>query len=227
MSAIKRQSPISFPSRPLQTVIQDNWEVALALEDEGSGPWLVDLCHRSRWDLQDARIDDLTPGGMGVPTVPGACRLENQRLVNRMNGTQAAIWHLGNGKAPPLPDAAGYTDVTEATLFLALFGPGTFEVAEHLTNLDFRDPQRRPPFLLQGPLAHVPCQAVVLARGEDNTGGLLLTCSRGYAQDMVHAILSAGAVHGLRPAGENRFKTWLAGLEKHSIGLAIDNDLHR
>jgi glycine cleavage system aminomethyltransferase T len=139
-------------------------------------------------------------------------------LINRMNGTQAAVWFLGSGAAPVPADAAGYTDVTEATLFLALFGPRVFEVTEHLTNLDLGTPQRRTPFLLQGPLAHVPCQAVVLARGEDGSGGMLLACSRGYAHDMVHVILSAGAAHGLRPAGENRFKTWLADLDRHQAG---------
>lgn len=226
MHASKRQSPVRFPARPLQTVLRDHWEVALILDEEGPGPWLVDLCHQPRWDLQDGRIGDLAPGGLAVPGVPGDCRLENQLLINRMNGTQAALWHLGSSAAPVLPDAAAYTDVTEATLFLALFGPRTFEVTEHLTNLDFGNPQHRTPFLLQGPLVHVPCQAVVLARGEDGAGGVLLTCSRGYAQDMVQALLSAGAAHGLKPAGETRFKTWLADLEKHPASAATDNDLH-
>ena len=44
-------------------------------------------------------------------------------------------------------------------------------------------------------------------------GALLLTCSRGYAADMVAAILAAGVDHGLRPAGEDRFSTWLAALK--------------
>jgi len=215
MDAIKRRSPVAFLSRPSRTIIRDHWEIILAFDNEGPGPWLVDLCHQPRWDLQDGRIGDLAPGGLAVPDAPGACGLENQMLINRMNGTQAALWHLGSEVAPVPADAAGYTDVTEATLFLALFGPRIFEVTEHLTNLDFGNPQRRTPFLLQGPLAHVPCQAVVLARGEDGSGGVLLTCSRGYAQDMVQAVLSAGAAHGLRPAGENRFMTWLAELEKH------------
>ena len=209
MPVMKRQSPVRFPARPLQTDLRDHWEIALSFDEEGLGPWLVDLCHQPRWDLQDGQIGDPSPA---VPDVPGACRLENQLLINRMNGTQAALWHLGSEEAPILPDAAGYTDVTDATLFLALFGPRIFDVTEHLTNLDFGNPQRCTPFLLQGPLAHVPCQVVVLARGEDGSGGVLLTCSRGYAQDMVQVLLSAGAAHGLRPAGEKRFKSWLADL---------------
>jgi hypothetical protein len=59
----------------------------------------------------------------------------------------------------------------------------------------------------------VPCQVVTLARDDDGSGALLLTCSRGYAADMVAAILAAGVDHGLRPAGEDRFSTWLAALK--------------
>ncbi len=218
MDAVRRRSPVAFSSQPARTIIRDRWEIILAFDNEGPGPWLVDLSHQPRWDLQDGRVGKLSPGGLAVPDVPGACRLENQLLINRMNSTQAAVWHLGSGQAPALADVAGGTDVTEATLFLALCGARIFDVTEHLTNLDFGNPQRRTPFLLQGPLAHVPCQAVVLARSGDGSGGVLLTCSRGYAHDMVQAILSAGAAHGLRPAGENRFKTWLADLDRHQAG---------
>jgi hypothetical protein len=35
--------------------VRDNWTVALEYDDEGQGPWLVDLAHKTRWDLQDSR----------------------------------------------------------------------------------------------------------------------------------------------------------------------------
>jgi hypothetical protein len=62
--------------------------------------------------------------------------------------------------------------------------------------------------LIQGPFAHVPCQIVVASKTEPQAG-ILLTCSRGYAQDMVHAIQAAGEQYHLRPAGERRFHDWL------------------
>jgi glycine cleavage system aminomethyltransferase T len=133
-------------------------------------------------------------------------------LINRMNRTQCSIYHLG-AEAPALPDHPGYTDVTEATLFLAIFGPDALFIAEKLSNLDLGDPKKTPPFLLQGPFCHVPCQIVTLAKDADGGGGFILTCSRGYGKSMVHAILDAGAEFGLRPAGEKRFQSWLAGLE--------------
>lgn len=212
MAEIRRQSPVQFEVSPFETEVRDNWTVALAYSDEGDGPWLVDLSHKTRWDLQDASIGAMTVGDQAVPERPGECDLAGHTLINRMNGTQAAIFHLGAG-LPDMPDFSGYTDVTEATLFVALCGPRAFRVAEKLTNLDFMDPAQKPPFLLQGPFCHVPCQIVTLEKQSDGAGGFLLTCSRGYGDSMVGAILEAGAEFGLRPAGENRFDKWMERLE--------------
>lgn len=213
MGAFKRQSPATFKSRPVKTEVRGHWEVVCEYDTEGPGPWLVDLCHKARWDFQDGRLDDLKPAGLSIPPAPGDCRLENRILVNRMNRTQAAVWHLGDWEAPTMPAEGGCTDVTEATVFLGLFGPMVFAVAEKLSALDFTDPNRHTPNLLQGPFSSVPCQIVTLGRKKDGSGALLLTCSRGYARDMVHAILNAGSEFGLRPAGENAFMRCLEEIE--------------
>lgn len=212
MSEIKRQSPVQFRVSPLKAEVRDNWTVALEYDDEGQGPWLVDLGHKTRWDLQDSQVGEQTPCELAVPAAPGACTFAKDMLVNRMNRTQSSIYHLGAG-APDMPEFSGYTDVTESTVFLALFGPKAFSVAEKLTNLDFMDPAQHTPFLLQGPFCHVPCQIVVLSNNADGNGGFLLTCSRGYADSMLHAVLEAGAEFGLRPAGENRFSVWIQNLQ--------------
>ena len=212
MTEIKRESPVRFATSPKTTEIRDNWTVALEYDEEGQGPWLVDLAHKTRWDLQDSGIGDLNVGDLAVPADPGACTFADATLINRMNRTQASIYHLG-AAAPELPDFAGYTDVSESTVFVALFGPRAFRVAEKLTNLDFQDPDQQAPFLLQGPFCHVPCQIVTLEKTADGDGGILLTCSRGYGDSMVHALLAAGAEFGLRPAGENRFNSWIQGLQ--------------
>ena len=209
MNDLNRQSPVAFDARPVKTEVRDHWVVTLEYEDEGPGPWLVDLSHKPRWDVQDGRLDDHQPGGCTVPADPGKCILENGILTNRMNRTQAALWHLGNHTAPALPDETAYTDVTEATVFLALIGPKVFYIAEKLSALDFTDPAQQPPFLYQGPFSHVPCQIVVLSRDREGRGAILLTCSRGYAADMVHAVVGAGTAFGLRPAGEAAFARFL------------------
>jgi len=212
MVEISRQSPVRFRVRPLKTANRDNWSVALAYGGEGKGPWLADLSHKARWDLQNSDVGKKRPGGLAVPDTPGACTFDGETLANRMNRTQVSIFHLG-AEAPVMPEDSSYTDVTESTLFLALFGPKAFLVAEKLTNLDFLDPSRQAPFLLQGPFCHVPCQIVTLEKSTDGSGGFLLTCSRGYADSMVRAILEAGAEFGLRPAGENRFNTWIQDIQ--------------
>jgi hypothetical protein len=208
MTSIERRSPVQFKGRITKSEVRDNWSVALAYADEGQGPFLVDLSHITRWDLQDKSLSQFKPLGKEIPAVPGACRLQDGTLINRMNRTQAAIWHLLPAAAP-MPSESGYTEVTDATLCLALFGPKTLAVAEKLSALDFHDPRKQAPFLLQGPFSHIPCQLVVVERSQGFDDGLLLTCSRGYAQSMVHAILEAGAEFGLRPAGEQRFTDWL------------------
>ena len=56
-------------------------------------------------------------------------------------------------------------------------------------------------------------QQIILEKAADGSGGFLLTCSRGYGDSMIHAILEAGSALGLRPAGENRFSAWIQGLQ--------------
>jgi hypothetical protein len=124
-----------------------------------------------------------------------------------MNQTQASIWHI-SGESHSLPDDPAFTDVIDATVFLALLGKDIFAITEKLSALDFLDPLLETPFLLQGPFSHVPCQIVVLGNTPEKSA-ILLTCSRGYAQDMVAAILEAGKEFELQPAGESAFSDWV------------------
>ena len=207
MNGIVRHSPVVFDAKPLNTEPRNHWNVVLEYENQGQGLHVVDLSHCTRWDVQSRELGALQPAGGAIPESPGACALKETLLINRMNRTQAAVWHL-SGQPVELPRESAYTETTEMTLLLALCGKGVFQAAEKLTNLDLEDPQREPPFLLQGPLAHVPCQVVVLSRMRENPG-ILFTCSRGYGRDMTRAILHAGDSVGLRPAGEAAFQTWL------------------
>jgi hypothetical protein len=204
---IKRRSPITFPGKPLKTEHRDYWTVVLEYEAQGDGPWLVDLSHRMRWDLQDSDITRHRPWGVNIPDSPGRCIFEKGVLINRMNQTQASIWHL-TGDNLYVPDDPAFTEVIDATVFLALLGKNIFAISEKLTALDFVDPLQETPFLVQGPFSHVPCQIVVLGNTPERSA-ILLTCSRGYAQDMLAAILEAGKEFKLQPAGESAFTDWL------------------
>ena len=168
MLQLRRQSPIRFDASPRQTVARDNWQVVLDYADEGAGPWITDLTHKTRWDYQSGRLSERIAGDFSVPARPGRCTLADGVLVNRMNRTQASVYHLGTATAShSLPADANFTDVSEASVLLGIFGPNAFFVFEKLSNLDFAAPNKDAPFLLQGPFCRVPCQIVVLAHSDD------------------------------------------------------------
>ena len=210
MGRMLRRSAVVFDAVAAKTEKRDNWSVVLEYENEGSGPYVVDLSHRPRWDLQDAEIGGIQTLGIPIPNIPGQCVFEKGFIVNRMNRTQASVWHL-SGDTAVFPDDPAFTDLTDATIFLAIFGSALFAILEKLSALDFLDPARQTPFLLQGPFSRVPCQIVTLEKTPARSG-ILLTCSRGYGRDMVRAILAAGAEFKLQPAGERAFSEWLAGI---------------
>ncbi len=212
MENLIRRSPVSFDARPAKTEMRNNWTVVLEYDAEETGPYVVDLSHRIRWDLQEADIAKVQPWGIHIPDEPGRCVLDKGILINRMNRTQASIWHLA-GEKPDVPEGPAFTETTDVTVCLALFGNEIFSITEKLTALDFLDPMKKTPFLLQGPFSHVPCQIVTLEKTPARCG-ILMTCSRGYAGSMIAAILEAGEEFGLRPAGESIFTGWLGELSK-------------
>ena len=207
MKEIKRYSPVVLKATPLKSEQRDNWNVVLEYHGEGEGPYLVDLSHRTRLDLQSSDPASKKPFGITIPDVPCQSVFEKGILVSRMNRTQTSLYHL-DGDAPDMPSEPEYTDVTENTVFVALIGEAVFSICEKLTALDFMAPEKEVPFLYQGPFSHVPCQIVTLNRDAEKSG-VVLTCSRGYGKDMIHAILDAGDEFGLRPAGEDRFTQWI------------------
>jgi hypothetical protein len=210
MVDIIRRSPVVFNAKPVNKEKRGHWTVVTEYENQGEGPYLVDLSHCPRWDVQDANISAIEPAGVAVPDAPNTCGLENGILINRMNRTQAAVWHLA-GQEAEIPAEPAFTDTTDTTLFMALIGKDVFAITEKLTAQDLSDPSRTAPFLVQGPMSHVPCQIVVLDNSAGHNG-VLFTCSRGYGKDMTNAVLHAGEAFGLKPAGENVFSEWLKDL---------------
>ncbi len=197
-----RRSPVSFAATPVETETRDGWTVVLAYEGEAGceGPWLVDLSHRRRWDVQDGRLEDMRPMGLPVPTRFGEVGVHGALAINRMNRTQVAIWHLGDEAPPAPPDEVGFTETTDGHCMLAFVGAGVPGVLEQLTPLDLFEPNRPRPFLTQGPVLHVPCQIVTFA---DDL--VVMTLARGYGETFAEAVLGSGAIVGLRAGGERVF----------------------
>jgi len=201
----QRHSPVSFLSEPDQTEMRDGWKVVLRYNDEGTGPFLIDLSHRKRWDVQDSTLSKIQPGGVTIPEIPGQCTFQNGLLINRMNRTQAAVWHL-LGDSLDIAQGPAFTEVNEGSTFLVLMGreEEVFSIMEKVTPLDLRLPANEQLFLVQGPISHVPCQIVVF-KGKEKGSAVLFTCSRGYGMFMKQELLDAGTKWELHPGGENVF----------------------
>jgi len=204
MNHAYRHAPLTLPGTPLDQVVRDGWNVTLRFRDEGDGPWLVDLSHVPKWDLQGPSLDR-TPGLEGiVPAQPGSSTFHEGWIINRLNPVQASLWRL-RPDAPPLAlKGVGTTDLTDGLVLLALAGPGALDVMERVASLDLRRPDISCPVVFQGPVCRVPSQ-VVLLRREDLSAAVLVAFSRGYGPSMAEALLHAGEPLGLRAAGEERF----------------------
>lgn len=200
MSALFRRNHINFNCKDIEKEVFLTWEVVLEFEGEGGGPWLVDLSHLQRWDCQDMELDSTAPFGLGMPSEPEQVVFQNDKMIARMNRTQAMITCLRTGDSFETRKPVGCTDITDAYCALAVVGPETPRVMEHVSNLDLFKPGRKMPFLTQGPIMHIPAQVVTL-----DADCVLMSFSRGYGQSFADAILHAASGCGLRPGGERIF----------------------
>ena len=108
MTEMKRRSPVVFPKQAKQVEKQDHWDVVMEYASEGEGPWIIDLSHRPRWDLQDSGLARFKPFEIDIPEKPGQCCFGNKVLANRMNRTQVSLWQLA-GDRLETPDDTAYT----------------------------------------------------------------------------------------------------------------------
>ncbi len=208
MVSVRRRSPVVLPGEAAESAQVDGWEVVLRYEGESElSPVVVDLSHKPRWMVQGSDLQEILGDLSGIPSTPGEAHWEKGWLVGRLGFRQAIVWVLGESDFLETR-GSGFTDVTDGTILLGIGGPAAFAMGEKLTALNLLRKDREAPFVLQGPFSHVPCTLAVLKTWE-NSGAFLVACSRGYAQDMVHAVMDAGGEWGLRPGGEKAFHRFL------------------
>lgn len=205
MEPFKRYSPVILPNTPARTRVRNGWEVVLEYEDEGTGPFLVDLSHIGKWDVQGEDLPSLRPAGLAIPTDSEQCLLTGDFLLNLIKRNWATIWHF-SVDMPDFADEYAFTNVTEAYALLAIIGRDAFSIMEKLSSLDLLSPKRNPPFLIMGPVFRIRSQVVVLSR-EKGESAVLVAYPRGYGQSMTEAMLDAGKEYGLRPGGEDLFSS--------------------
>ena len=203
MESIKRYSPVIFPATPVRTGIRNGWEVVLEYKDQGTGPFLVDLSHIGKWDVQGEDLPSLRPAGLAIPVDSKQCLLTGDFLLNLIKWNWATIWHF-SVDMPDFADEYAFTNVTEAYALLMIAGRDTFSIMEKISSLDLLSPGQNPPFLTIGPVCRIRSQIVVLSR-EKEMSIVLVACPRGYGQSMADVLLDAGKEYGLRPGGEDIF----------------------
>lgn len=194
---------MALPKTPARTELRNGWEVVLEYEDEGTGPFLIDLSHIGKWDVQGEDLPSLRPAGLAIPKDSEQCLLTGDFLLNLIKWNWATIWHF-SVDMPEFADEFAFTNVTEAYALLAMMGREAFSIMEKLTSLDLLSPERKPPFLIMGPVVHIRSQVVVLSRNEEKSS-VLVVCPRGYGQSMAEIMLNAGREYGLNPGGEELF----------------------
>lgn len=213
MESIKRYSPVTFAQTPTRMQVRNGWEVVLEYEDEEPGPFLIDLSHIGKWDVQGEKLSSLRPAGIVIPEESELCAFTESFFVNLVKWNWATIWHFSQ-EMPDFADHFAFTNVTEAYALFALLGKEVFSIMEKVSALDLRSREKKLPFLTMGPVFHVRSQVVVLAR-EGDSSVILLACTRGYGQSMAEALLDAGKEWGLRPGGENIFTGMIAQMNRN------------
>ncbi|MFP4032417.1 MAG: sarcosine oxidase subunit gamma SoxG [Desulfococcaceae bacterium] len=208
-----RFSPIRLPGVAAETESRGDWTVVRRFSGEGGGPWLIDLSHCDKWDVQDAALDQAPAiDDVPLPTRVNQCVFREGRLLMRPSETRAVLWRL-RGEPTPLPYHRAFTDVTDGCALLALAGSEVPDILEKATTLDALPPGAEPPYLLQGPVFQRPCLLAMMLRRPDMTVALVAG-QRGYGRYMAEAFLEVGEEFGMLPAGEDRFWSVLAPPEK-------------
>lgn len=199
-----RVSPVRLPGTAAETETRDDWTVVRRYSGEGGGPWLMDLSHCAKWDVQDGSLHRIPAiDDVPMPARINECVYRDGRLLLRLTETHAVLWRL-MAPAAPLPYQKAFTDVTDGYALLALAGSEVPDILEKATPMDALPPGVTPPYLLQGRVFQRDVHLVVMEHRPNMTVALA-ACKRGYGRYMAEAFLEVGEEFGMLPAGEDRF----------------------
>jgi len=201
-----RRSPVVFSDESKTVDFVNGFEVVREYKGEvqDNGTALIDLSHLSKWDIQGSDLRQVAVHGQEIPPVPGECRIIDDRLLFRMNPTQAGIWHICDTDAPPLPDDPAVTDITDAWALFGLAGESLPDVLEQITEIDLLPPGGSPLMLIQGPIFHVPARIVIIKQNP-HAMIAMIAFPRGFGQSAAEAFCDVGSRIGIHVAGVNIF----------------------
>jgi glycine cleavage system aminomethyltransferase T len=206
MAELKRFSPVQFTAEPVSKRMHQGWEVVDEYQNEGLGPALIDLSHIAKWDVQGEELGGMEKGvGIKLPDQPGQVLIASGLLTGRLTATRALVWSLNEHKDFH-SNHPSFTEITDSYALMAILGREALLIMEKISDLDFRRRNKKPPFLLQGPVLHIP-MTVLVSSGQADRGQdiVLLAFYRGYGQGVAETILDAGAQYDLRVSGFHKF----------------------
>jgi len=194
--------------RPEEVGRLNGWDVALTYRGEKrqSGLFVADLSHLPKWAFHGTESAHRNLSGPPVPQKPGEVTVDGERMVIRLTPTES-LFLLVHGEGP-VPEEAGFTDMTDGYGALAVVGRRCFGVLRNLSPLDVEAPNRRAPFAVQGPVHDLRC-VIVRLEGKEGIPGLIILAERGYGPFLLDILLDGGGEYGISPAGWRRFETWL------------------
>jgi aminomethyltransferase folate-binding domain-containing protein len=163
---------------------------------------LTDLSHRPKAVVQGAAVKELDP------PKPGLAKWTGKGYIGSLTQDEAVIFDLTGSMAVDWQNPA-YTDMTEAWVLLAVWGPKALPVMQRLVEIDIERPDLDHPFYLITQNHAINVQIINLKRTEP---GFLIACNRSHGQNLFDTLLHAGEHLGLKPAGIEAFEKWL----KHS-----------
>ncbi len=207
MITLKRVSPISLPGKIARSEEKNGYAIVLKYENETpKGPWIIDLCHRPKYDFQMCGKEFKAPMGLTLPTKPGYAVIKKGWLISAVGPSQFSFIHIGQEKYSPF-DEPGFTDLTDGRCLFAIGGRGAPILMEQFTRMNFNDKKLSSPCILQGPMIHTHGQIHIIGEGDDRV--FMINLGRGYAPSVVHAVLDIGKPYDLKPAGEDVFTKWV------------------
>lgn len=204
---IHRTRAIKIPDQTGNPVEEnvDGWPVILRFEPAEADPvvGLTDLSHRPKAVVQGETVKELDP------PKPGLAKWTGQRYIGSLTQDEAVIFDLTGPMKVDWRNPA-YTDMTEAWVLLAMWGPQALPVMQRLVEIDIERPELDKPFYLITKNHAINVQIVNLKRTEP---GFLIACNRSHGQNLFDTLLHAGAHLGLKLVGMEGFEKWLIGSE--------------
>ena len=163
---------------------------------------LTDLTHRPKAFIQGLALDKL------ANLIPGQALWTGQAFVGCIKPGEAVLFDLTGPIEQAWPDSY-YTDMTDAWVFLGLWGSRAVDVMQRLVAVDVERPDLKEPFYL---ITRSHALALQILNPKGKEPGFFLACDRSHGQNLFDSLFHAGQHLGLTVVGLKGFQKWFERL---------------